>query len=81
MYNNATRTCILSDERSTPLGRGNLTEAEGFNYYEKKCFASPRTCRGVASFTRVPQMLLVGFAAFVMENVPSVTMCLDQCTK
>ncbi|KIH46283.1 PAN domain protein [Ancylostoma duodenale] len=32
------------------------------------------------SFTRVPQMILVGFAAFVMENVPSVTMCLDQCT-
>ncbi|VDK37440.1 unnamed protein product [Gongylonema pulchrum] len=25
-------------------------------------------------------MILVGFAAFVMENVPSVTMCLDQCT-
>lgn len=35
----------------------------------------------MASFTRVPQMLLVGFASFVMENVPSVTMCLDQCTK
>lgn len=42
---------------------------------------APRTCRNVASFTRVPQMILVGFAAFVMENVPSVTMCLDQCTK
>jgi len=80
MYNSETRTCILSDERSTPLGRGQLTEARGFTYYEKKCFASPRTCRNVASFTRVPQMILVGFAAFVMENVPSVTMCLDQCT-
>uniref|UniRef100_A0A915CUF9 Apple domain-containing protein n=1 Tax=Ditylenchus dipsaci TaxID=166011 RepID=A0A915CUF9_9BILA len=80
MYDNQTRTCILSDERSRPLGRGNLTEATGFTYYEKKCFASPRTCRNVPSFTRVPQMLLVGFAAFVMENVPSVTMCLDQCT-
>ncbi|KAI6210434.1 hypothetical protein M3Y96_00327600 [Aphelenchoides besseyi] len=80
MYNNATRTCILSDERSTPLGRANLTDAPGFTYYEKKCFASPRTCRNVASFTRTPQMLLVGFAAFVMENVPSMGMCLDQCT-
>ena len=70
----------LSDERSKPLGRSNLTTANGVNYYEKKCFASPRTCRNVPSFTRVPQMLLVGFAAFVMENVPSVTMCLDQCT-
>ncbi|KAI1711166.1 PAN domain-containing protein [Ditylenchus destructor] len=80
MYDNQTRTCILSDERSKPLGRGNLTQAEGYTYYEKKCFASPRTCRNVPSFTRVPQMLLVGFAAFVMENVPSVTMCLDQCT-
>ncbi|CAD5206096.1 unnamed protein product [Bursaphelenchus okinawaensis] len=80
MYNAKNRTCIVSDERSKPLGRGNLTEAIGFNYFEKKCFASPRTCRNTASFTRVPQMLLVGFAAFVMENVPSVTMCLDQCT-
>ncbi|VDL87121.1 unnamed protein product [Nippostrongylus brasiliensis] len=42
---------------------------------------APNTCRNVPSFTRVPQMILVGFAAFVMENVPSVTMCLDQCTK
>uniref|UniRef100_A0AC34QZT2 Uncharacterized protein n=1 Tax=Panagrolaimus sp. JU765 TaxID=591449 RepID=A0AC34QZT2_9BILA len=80
MYNNETRTCILSDERSTPLGRGQLTDARGFTYFEKKCFASPRTCRNTPSFTRVPQMILVGFAAFVMENVPSVTMCLDQCT-
>ncbi|CAD5208767.1 unnamed protein product [Bursaphelenchus xylophilus] len=80
MYNAKNKTCIVSDERSKPLGRGNLTEAVGFNYFEKKCFASPRTCRNTASFTRVPQMLLVGFAAFVMENVPSVTMCLDQCT-
>ncbi|KAI6242498.1 hypothetical protein M3Y99_00216100 [Aphelenchoides fujianensis] len=80
MYNNATRTCILSDERSTPLGRANLTDAPGFTYFEKKCFASPRTCRNAASFTRTPQMLLVGFAAFVMENVPSMAMCLDQCT-
>lgn len=39
MYNNETRSCILSDERSTPLGRGLLTEAEGFTYFEKKCFA------------------------------------------
>uniref|UniRef100_A0A7E4VYW4 ZP domain-containing protein n=1 Tax=Panagrellus redivivus TaxID=6233 RepID=A0A7E4VYW4_PANRE len=80
MYNNETRTCILSDERSTPLGRGKLAEAKGFTYFEKKCFASPRTCRNTPAFTRVPQMILVGFAAFVMENVPSVTMCLDQCT-
>uniref|UniRef100_A0A0K0CUG2 PAN domain protein n=1 Tax=Angiostrongylus cantonensis TaxID=6313 RepID=A0A0K0CUG2_ANGCA len=80
MYNNQTRTCILSDERSKPLGRGTLVKTEGFTYYEKKCFASPNTCRNVPSFTRVPQMILVGFAAFVMENVPSVTMCLDQCT-
>uniref|UniRef100_A0A7I4XSG9 PAN-1 domain containing protein n=1 Tax=Haemonchus contortus TaxID=6289 RepID=A0A7I4XSG9_HAECO len=80
MYNNRTRTCILSDERSKPLGRGTLINTDGFNYYEKKCFASPNTCRNIPSFTRVPQMILVGFAAFVMENVPSVTMCLDQCT-
>jgi len=80
MYNNQTRSCILSDERSRPLGRANLTDAKGWTYHEKKCFASPRTCRNVPSFTRVPQMLLVGFASFVMENVPSVTMCLDQCT-
>uniref|UniRef100_A0A1I8BYM1 PAN domain protein n=1 Tax=Meloidogyne hapla TaxID=6305 RepID=A0A1I8BYM1_MELHA len=81
MYNNQTRSCILSDERSRPLGRASLTDAKGWTYHEKKCFASPRTCRNVPSFTRVPQMLLVGFASFVMENVPSVTMCLDQCTK
>uniref|UniRef100_A0A158Q7Z5 PAN domain protein n=1 Tax=Elaeophora elaphi TaxID=1147741 RepID=A0A158Q7Z5_9BILA len=80
MHNPATNVCILSDERSKPLGRGNLVEADGFTYYEKKCFASPRTCRNIPSFERVPQMILVGFAAFVMENVPSVTMCLDQCT-
>ncbi|KAM3721511.1 Uncharacterized protein ACO02O_09298 [Dirofilaria immitis] len=80
MYNPGTNICILSDERSKPLGRGNLVEAHGFTYYEKKCFASPHTCRNVPSFERVPQMILVGFAAFVMENVPSVTMCLDQCT-
>ncbi|KAI3420261.1 hypothetical protein GPALN_003577 [Globodera pallida] len=80
MYSNQTRTCVLSDERSRPLGRANLTEVPGWTYFEKKCFASPRTCRNVPSFTRVPQMLLVGFASFVMENVPSVTMCLDQCT-
>ncbi|PIO70567.1 PAN domain protein [Teladorsagia circumcincta] len=80
MYNNVSRTCILSDERSKPLGRGTLIKTEGFTYYEKKCFASPNTCRNIPSFTRVPQMILVGFAAFVMENVPSVTMCLDQCT-
>uniref|UniRef100_A0A0N4ZNC4 Apple domain-containing protein n=1 Tax=Parastrongyloides trichosuri TaxID=131310 RepID=A0A0N4ZNC4_PARTI len=80
MYNPETRTCYLSDERSKPLGRAKLVESSGYTYYEKKCFASPRTCRQPASFTRVPQMILVGFAAFVMENVPSVTMCLDQCT-
>ncbi|OZC08932.1 hypothetical protein X798_04019 [Onchocerca flexuosa] len=79
-HNPKTNVCILSDERSLPLGRGHLVEADGFTYYEKKCFASPRTCRNVPSFERVPQMILVGFAAFVMENVPSVTMCLDQCT-
>lgn len=39
MYNNETRTCILSDERSRPLGRGQLVDAAGFTYYEKKCFA------------------------------------------
>lgn len=81
MYNNKTRTCILADERSKPLGRADLIATEGFTYFEKKCFASPNTCRNVPSFKRVPQMILVGFAAFVMENVPSVTMCLDQCTK
>lgn len=43
--------------------------------------SAPNTCRNSPSFVRVPQMILVGFAAFVMENVPSVTMCLDQCTK
>ncbi|CAI4221215.1 unnamed protein product [Auanema sp. JU1783] len=80
MYNNQSRTCILSDERSAPMGRGNLVSTPGFTYFEKKCFASPNTCRNVPSFTRVPQKILVGFAAFVMENVPSVTMCLDQCT-
>ncbi|EFO25782.2 PAN domain-containing protein [Loa loa] len=80
MHNPDNNICILSDERSKPLGRGNLVKADGFTYYEKKCFASPRTCRNVPSFERVPQMILVGFAAFVMENVPSVTMCLDQCT-
>ncbi|UMM11457.1 hypothetical protein L5515_000736 [Caenorhabditis briggsae] len=80
MYNNKTRTCILADERSKPLGRADLVATEGFTYFEKKCFASPNTCRNVPSFKRVPQMILVGFAAFVMENVPSVTMCLDQCT-
>ncbi|VDM45224.1 unnamed protein product [Toxocara canis] len=80
MHNAKTNTCILSDERSKPLGRATLVDVGGFTYYEKKCFASPRTCRNVPSFRRVPQMILVGFAAFVMENVPSVTMCLDQCT-
>uniref|UniRef100_A0A914XJN3 PAN domain-containing protein n=1 Tax=Plectus sambesii TaxID=2011161 RepID=A0A914XJN3_9BILA len=80
MYNPSTQRCVLSDERSKPLGRADLAEGAGFDYYEKKCFASPRTCRNIASFDRVPQMILVGFAAFVMENVPSVTMCLDQCT-
>ncbi|PAV57576.1 hypothetical protein WR25_03428 [Diploscapter pachys] len=80
MYNNVSRTCILSDERSKPLGRADLIATEGFTYYEKKFFSSPNTCRNVPSFVRVPQMILVGFAAFVMENVPSVTMCLDQCT-
>ncbi|GMT28150.1 hypothetical protein PFISCL1PPCAC_19447 [Pristionchus fissidentatus] len=80
MYNEANRTCILSDERSKPLGRADLIPADGFTYFEKKCFASPNTCRNSPSFVRVPQMILVGFAAFVMENVPSVTMCLDQCT-
>ncbi|VDO67327.1 unnamed protein product [Heligmosomoides polygyrus] len=80
MYNNQSRTCILSDERSKPLGRGTLIKTDGYTYFEKKCFASPNTCRNIPSFTRVPQMILVGFAAFVMENVPSVTMCLDQCT-
>ncbi|VDN03622.1 unnamed protein product [Thelazia callipaeda] len=80
MHNPKTNVCILSDERSKPLGRADLVKADGFIYYEKKCFASPRTCRNVPSFERVPQMILVGFAAFVMENVPSVTMCLDQCT-
>uniref|UniRef100_A0A9J2P8T1 ZP domain-containing protein n=1 Tax=Ascaris lumbricoides TaxID=6252 RepID=A0A9J2P8T1_ASCLU len=80
MHNAKTNTCILSDERSKPLGRAALVDADGYIYYEKKCFASPRTCRNVPSFRRVPQMILVGFAAFVMENVPSVTMCLDQCT-
>lgn len=39
MYNNQTRTCILSDERSKPLGRGSLVKTDGFTYYEKKCFA------------------------------------------
>ncbi|KHJ85199.1 PAN domain protein [Oesophagostomum dentatum] len=39
MYNNQTRTCILSDERSKPLGRGTLIKTDGFTYYEKKCFA------------------------------------------
>ncbi|TKR93560.1 hypothetical protein L596_007987 [Steinernema carpocapsae] len=80
MYDNSTSKCRLLDERSKPLGRADLAEEATFTYYEKKCFASPRTCRNVPSFTRVPQMILVGFAAFVMENVPSVTMCLDQCT-
>uniref|UniRef100_A0A0K0EZ99 No mechanoreceptor potential A (inferred by orthology to a D. melanogaster protein) n=1 Tax=Strongyloides venezuelensis TaxID=75913 RepID=A0A0K0EZ99_STRVS len=80
MYNPETKVCYLSDERSKPLGRAKLGDANGFTYYEKKCFASPRTCRQTPSFNRVPQMILVGFAAFVMENVPSVTMCLDQCT-
>ncbi|CAB3407396.1 unnamed protein product [Caenorhabditis bovis] len=80
MYNYVSRTCILADERSKPLGRADLVATPGFTYYEKKCFASPNTCRNSPSFKRVPQMILVGFAAFVMENVPSVTMCLDQCT-
>uniref|UniRef100_A0A1I8A5G4 ZP domain-containing protein n=1 Tax=Steinernema glaseri TaxID=37863 RepID=A0A1I8A5G4_9BILA len=80
MFDNATNKCTLLDERSKPLGRADLGEASDTTYFEKKCFASPRTCRNVPSFTRVPQMILVGFAAFVMENVPSVTMCLDQCT-
>lgn len=80
MYNPINQRCVLSDERSKPLGRADLSEGAGFDYYEKKCFASPRTCRNIPSFDRVPQKILVGFAAFVMENVPSVTMCLDQCT-
>lgn len=38
MYNQENKTCIVSDERSKPLGRGTLHEATGYNYFEKKCF-------------------------------------------
>uniref|UniRef100_A0A5S6QAT7 ZP domain-containing protein n=1 Tax=Trichuris muris TaxID=70415 RepID=A0A5S6QAT7_TRIMR len=79
MYNEASATCIISDDRLEPMGRGKVVDAPGFDYYEKQCYTSKNTCRQVPSFIRHPQHLLVGYAAFVIENVPSVTKCQDIC--
>ena len=38
MYSEETRSCILSDERSQPLGRAQLTPGGSYDYYEKKCY-------------------------------------------
>ncbi|KFD57899.1 hypothetical protein M514_01132 [Trichuris suis] len=79
MYNEASGSCILSDDRLEPMGRSKVVDAPGFDYYEKQCYTSKATCRQVPSFIRHPQHLLVGYAAYVIENVPSVTKCQDIC--
>ncbi|CDW56151.1 PAN 1 and Zona pellucida domain containing protei n [Trichuris trichiura] len=79
MYNEASGSCILSDDRLEPMGRSKVVNAPGFDYYEKQCYTSKATCRQVPSFIRHPQHLLVGYAAYVIENVPSVTKCQDIC--
>ncbi|KRY59043.1 Uncharacterized protein T03_6956, partial [Trichinella britovi] len=75
-YNAAEKKCHLSDDRLEPMGRSKLVEQAGFDYYEKQCYT---VCRSFPSFIRYPQQLLVGYAAFVIENVPSVTKCQDLC--
>ncbi|GMT01550.1 hypothetical protein PENTCL1PPCAC_23724, partial [Pristionchus entomophagus] len=36
-------------------------------------------CHNTANFTRVPQMILVGYAAYVMTDIVNVESCKDMC--
>uniref|UniRef100_A0A915I1U9 Apple domain-containing protein n=1 Tax=Romanomermis culicivorax TaxID=13658 RepID=A0A915I1U9_ROMCU len=80
-FSNGDKTCTLYNDRIVPLGRANFTDGAGTDYFEKGCYKAQETCRNIPAFTRVPQKVLVGFAAFVLDGVPSVSQCLDACLK
>lgn len=81
MYRAADRTCILSDEKTKPTGRMELSDQPDMNYYEKVCLKGIKSCPKGPIFQKFQQMMLVGFAAFVKEFVPTVGACLDLCVR
>ncbi|KAK6035748.1 PAN domain protein, partial [Cooperia oncophora] len=55
-------TCSFSSETAVPVGNGQLQQRNDSFYYEKICVSESSTRNCSPTFTRFPQMVLVGFA-------------------
>ncbi|VDM40338.1 unnamed protein product [Toxocara canis] len=70
--------CVLSAERTVPLGNGQLKLEDTTDYYEKICVDESIASECPRVFDRYPQMILVGFAEVVIDS-PTFEHCFDNC--
>ncbi|CAD6197421.1 unnamed protein product [Caenorhabditis auriculariae] len=71
-------TCSFTKEAAVPTGNGQLKHREQAFYYEKICVDERFVENCTSSFSRHPQMILVGFAEAVTDS-PSFEHCFDAC--
>uniref|UniRef100_A0A7I4YCY4 PAN domain protein n=1 Tax=Haemonchus contortus TaxID=6289 RepID=A0A7I4YCY4_HAECO len=71
-------TCSFSAETAVPVGNGQLQQRNDSFYYEKICVSEKSTRNCSPTFTRFPQMVLVGFAEAVADTT-SFESCFEQC--
>ncbi|PIO63594.1 PAN domain protein [Teladorsagia circumcincta] len=71
-------TCIFSSETAVPVGNGQLQQRNDSFYYEKICVSETTARNCSPTFTRFPQMVLVGFAEAVADTT-SFEACFEHC--
>ncbi|VDM67012.1 unnamed protein product [Strongylus vulgaris] len=71
-------TCSFSKETAVPVGNGQLKQRNDSTYYEKICVAENVAKDCSPTFTRFPQMVLVGFAEAVAD-ASTFEACFEYC--
>ncbi|KAL6727864.1 hypothetical protein Aduo_009703 [Ancylostoma duodenale] len=71
-------SCSFSSETAVPVGNGQLKQRNDSYYYEKICVTESSMKNCVPTFTRFPQMVLVGFAEAVADAT-SFEACFEFC--
>ncbi|PIO69449.1 PAN domain protein [Teladorsagia circumcincta] len=71
-------TCVFSSETAVPVGNGQLQQRNDSFYYEKICVSETTARNCSPTFTRFPQMVLVGFAEAVADTT-SFEACFEHC--
>ncbi|KAK6742049.1 hypothetical protein RB195_009737 [Necator americanus] len=77
-FDYSSSSCSFSSETAVPVGNGQLKQRDDSYYYEKICVAESAVKNCSPTFTRFPQMVLVGFAEAVADAA-SFESCFEYC--